>query len=104
MSQKPSDTQLTKTGQLVLTGYRYSRLGIFLERADNTARILDARFEFLAPEAAKSDDAGDYYEWSALLRSVSAFEIYRKVYRDLITPRRVAELLILREAMPRSLR
>jgi len=82
----------------------FTLLGTYLERADNTARILDARFEFLAPEAAKSEDAGDYYEWSALLRSVSAFEIYRKVYRDLITPRRVAELLILREAMPRSLR
>jgi uncharacterized alpha-E superfamily protein len=82
----------------------FTWLGTYLERADNTARILDARFEMLAAEAANSDDAGDYYEWSALLRSVSAFEIYRKVYRDLITPRRVAELLILREGMPRSLR
>ena len=53
--------------------------------------------------ADNPDSAVDYYEWSALLRSVSAFEIYRKVYSDLITPRRVAELLILRDAMPRSL-
>jgi uncharacterized alpha-E superfamily protein len=45
----------------------------------------------------------DYYQWSALLRSVSAFAIYRKVYRDLITPRRVAELLILTDDMPRSM-
>jgi uncharacterized alpha-E superfamily protein len=82
----------------------FTWLGTYLERADNTARILDARFEMLASEASRSDDAGDYYEWSALLRSVSAFEIYRKVYRDLITPRRVAELLILRESMPRALR
>jgi len=82
----------------------FTWLGTYLERADNTARILDARFEMLAEDAANSDDAGDYYEWSALLRSVSAFEIYRKVYRDLITPRRVAELLILRESMPRALR
>jgi uncharacterized alpha-E superfamily protein len=81
----------------------FTWLGTYLERADNTARILDARFEMLASEASRSDDAGDYYEWSALLRSVSAFEIYRKVYRDLITPRRVAELLVLRDAMPRSL-
>jgi uncharacterized alpha-E superfamily protein len=82
----------------------FTWLGTYLERADNTARILDARFEMLAEDAANSNDAGDYYEWSALLRSVSAFEIYRKVYRDLITPRRVAELLILRESMPRALR
>lgn len=82
----------------------FTWLGTYLERADNTARILDARFLLLAEDAARADEAGDYYEWSALLRSVSAFEIYRKVYRDLITPRRVAELLVLREAMPRSLR
>jgi len=81
---------------------KFTWLGTYLERADNTARILDSKFE---PMAAGTDwDAtADYYEWSALLRSVSAFEIYRKVYRDLITPRRVAELLILRDAMPRSL-
>jgi uncharacterized alpha-E superfamily protein len=45
----------------------------------------------------------DFYHWSAMLRSVSAFEVYRKVYRDVITPERVAELLILRRDMPRSL-
>ena len=82
----------------------FTLLGTYLERADNTARILDARFELLMPDAAAPDAAVDYYEWSALLRSVSAFEVYRKVYRDLITPRRVAELLIFHEAMPRSLR
>jgi uncharacterized alpha-E superfamily protein len=45
----------------------------------------------------------DYYQWAAVLRSVSAFESYRKVYRDVITPEKVAELLILRNDMPRSL-
>ena len=45
----------------------------------------------------------DFYQWSAILRSVSAFEVYRKVYRDVITPVKVAELLILRADMPRSL-
>ena len=82
----------------------FTWLGTYLERADNTARILDSRFALLSTDVERADEAGDYYEWSALLRSVSAFEIYRKVYRDLITPRRVAELLVLREAMPRSLR
>lgn len=82
---------------------KFTWLGTYLERADNTARILDSKFEPLVPLSPEWDAAADYYEWSALLRSVSAFEIYRKVYRDLITPRRVAELLILRDAMPRSL-
>jgi uncharacterized alpha-E superfamily protein len=75
-------------------------VGTFLERGDNTARLLDVKFDELAPQ---DGPAGEYYEWGALLRSVSAFEIYRKVYRDVITPQRVAELLILREDMPRSL-
>lgn len=81
----------------------FTRLGTHLERADNTARILDSRFSVPEGGADDPDSPVDYYEWSALLRSVSAFEIYRKVYSDLITPRRVAELLILRDAMPRSL-
>ncbi|MDT8991500.1 alpha-E domain-containing protein [Curvibacter sp. APW13] len=80
--------------------FHFARLGTFLERADNTARLLDVKFDELAPQSSAS---AEYYEWSALLRSVSAFEIYRKVYRDAITPQRVAELLILREDMPRSL-
>jgi len=82
----------------------FTLLGTYLERADNTARILDARFELLMPDSAAPDATVDYYEWSALLRSVSAFEVYRKVYRTLITPRRVAELLVFHDAMPRSLR
>jgi len=81
----------------------FTRLGTYLERADSTARILDVKFQALLPEGSDADDAGDYYQWSTLLRSVSAFEIYRKVYRDRITPRRVAELFILRDDMPRSL-
>ena len=80
--------------------FHFIRLGTFLERADNTARLLDVKFDELAPQTGASSE---YYEWGALLRSVSAFEIYRKVYRDVITPNRVAELLILREDMPRSL-
>lgn len=80
----------------------FLRMGTFIERADNTARILDVKYNFIA-EAPRRDDAGEYYQWSALLHSVSAFESYRKVYRDQITPSRVAELLVLRMDMPRSL-
>lgn len=81
--------------------YHFIRLGTLLERADNTARILDVKYHVLRPQ----DDEGatDFYEWGALLRSVSAFEVYRKVYRDVITPERVAELLIFNKDMPRSL-
>ena len=83
--------------------FRFLRLGTFFERADNTARILDVKYHILLPSVADIGGAADYYHWGALLRSVSSFESYRKVYRDLITPRRVAELLILRADMPRSL-
>ena len=94
--------------------FYFTRLGTFLERADNTARILDVKFHELGDTPASGGARGgaeaggsphylDYYYWAAVLRSVSAFEIYRRVYRDVITPLRVAELLILRRDMPRSL-
>ena len=81
--------------------YHFIRLGTLLERADNTARILDVKYHVLRPHG--DEGATDFYQWGALLRSVSAFEVYRKAYRDVITPERVAELLILRSDMPRSL-
>ncbi len=82
----------------------FIRLGTFLERADNTARILDVKYHALQQAGpGESMVQRDFYYWAALLRSVSAFEIYRKVYRDVITPERVAELLMLRADMPRSL-
>jgi uncharacterized alpha-E superfamily protein len=83
--------------------FRFLRLGTFLERADNTARILDVKYHILLPSPNDIGGAADYYQWGAILRSVSAFESYRKVYRDQITPKRVAELLVLRPDMPRSL-
>ncbi len=83
---------------------RFIRMGTFLERADNTARILDVKYDVMVSVAAVEEgSAADYYQWSSLLHSVSAFEIYRRVYRDQITPQRVAELLVLRADMPRSL-
>ena len=87
----------------------FLRLGTFLERADNTARLLDVKFQALASSddfgqgTAKEGQEVDFYHWSAILRSVSGFEIYRKVYRNVIRPEKVAELLILRPDMPRSL-
>jgi uncharacterized alpha-E superfamily protein len=83
--------------------FRFLRLGTFLERADNTARILDVKYHILLPSPEEIGGAADYYQWGAILRSVSAFEAYRKTYHDQITPKRVAELLILRRDLPRSL-
>ena len=120
--------------------FHFLRIGSFLERADNTARLLDVKFhavdsEFFgyrprpprrrasatassqsaepepepeprrrqrrarasgAATAGGKDVEFDFYHWSAVLRSVSGFEVYRKVYRNVIRPEKVAELLILR--------
>ncbi len=83
--------------------FRFIRLGTFIERADNTARILDVKYHVLLPETEKVGGYVDYYQWTALLRSVGAFRAYRRVYHDTVYPWRVAELMILREDMPRSL-
>ncbi len=83
--------------------FHFIRIGSFLERADNTARLLDVKFYDEGETAGEHDAARDFYYWSAVLRSVSGFEIYRKVYSNVIQPDKVAELLILRPDMPRSL-
>ena len=122
--------------------FHFLRIGSFLERADNTARLLDVKFHSAEGEmlgrggmrqqasaggmsqsmggmtqslrpmtpASAAEEEGDgkdveydFYHWSAVLRSVSGFEVYRKVYRNVIQPEKVAELLILRRDMPRSL-
>ena len=83
--------------------YWFVRLGTFIERADNTARLLDVKYHALLPSTNGTDGPLDYYEWSALLRSVSSFQAYQKVFRDTIEPWRVAELLVLRADLPRSL-
>ncbi|MBC7732487.1 MAG: alpha-E domain-containing protein [Bacteriovorax sp.] len=95
--------------------FHFLRIGSFLERADNTARLLDVKFHAVESEfyggangAANGGVPGrdievDFYHWSGILRSVSGFEVYRKVYRNVIRPEKVAELLILRADMPRSL-
>ena len=86
----------------------FLRIGSYLERADNTARMLDVKFHTVAGEpheeaATSRDPAADFYHWSSVLRSVSGFEVYRKAYSNVIVPEKVAELLILNGAMPRSL-
>jgi uncharacterized alpha-E superfamily protein len=84
--------------------YQFIRLGTFLERADNTARILSVKQAGRRSEADGGDGLTDYYRLSAMLRSVSSLEAYRDTYRDAIDARRVAELLIFDPTLPRSLR
>ncbi|GAB4215179.1 MAG: alpha-E domain-containing protein [Rhodoferax sp.] len=87
--------------------FHFYRMGTFLERADNTARLLDVKFHGVESDfygaAHGLDQEYDFYHWSAILRSVSAFETYRKVYSDVVQPEKVVELLILRADLPRSL-
>ncbi|HQU78978.1 MAG TPA: alpha-E domain-containing protein [Azonexus sp.] len=102
VKMRSSLTRGTTLGTLLQDeSYNFIRIGTLLERADNTARILDVKYHVLRTH--EDEGATDFYEWGALLRSVSAFEVYRKVFRDVITPERVAELLILHKDMPRSL-
>ena len=83
--------------------YYFSRLGAALERADNTARVLDVKYQLLLPENEAVGGTVDYFQWSAILRAVSAVTAYHWVYRESIQPWNVADLLILRPEMPRSL-
>lgn len=83
--------------------WAFSQLGAFVERADNTARILDVKYYVLLPETVMVGGGVDERQWGAMLRSVSAHRSYQWVYRDAYRPWNVAELLILNRQMPRSL-
>ena len=83
--------------------YWFSRLGVYVERADNTARILDVKYHLLLPDNERVGGPLDYFQWAAILRSVSALTSYHWVYRDNLKPWLVADLLILKDEMPRSL-
>ena len=83
--------------------YSFTRLGVFMERADNTARILDVKYHLLLPANERVGGPLDYFQWAAVLRSVSALTSYHWVYRESLKPWLVADLLILKEEMPRSL-
>ena len=83
--------------------YWFTRLGLLIERADNTARLLDVKYHLLLPDKEIVGGSVDYYQWAAILRAVSAHTAYHWVYRESLKPWLVADLLILRREMPRSL-
>lgn len=83
--------------------YAFSRLGTFIERADNTARILDVKYYVLLPSAAFVGTSMDNAQWEVILRSVSAERSYRWLNAGNSTPLGIAEFMILDKRMPRSL-
>lgn len=83
--------------------YWFLRLGAALERADNTARLLDVKYHLLLPRDEPVGGSLDYFQWTTILRTVSALTAYRHVYRESVKPWLVADLLILNRRMPRSL-
>jgi len=83
--------------------YWFQRLGMYIERADNTARLLDVKYHVLLPEAEPVGGGLDYFQWSTLLRALSALNSYHLIYREGIKPWLVADFLILKPEQPRSL-
>jgi uncharacterized alpha-E superfamily protein len=83
--------------------FDFSQIGTFIERADNTARILDVKYYVLLPSVSWVGSSLDDYQWESILRSVSAHRSYRWVYEADYRPTNVADFLILDRRMPRSL-
>lgn len=85
-------------------GYHFLRLGTFVERAEWAIRLLDVvASDDELPETGEARDATQYFQWSALLQSLSAFETYRRLYRDSVNPRSIAALMLLETDNPRAL-
>jgi len=85
-------------------GWLFSQVGTFLERADKTSRILDVRYQAPEKEIPSSDSQTDALEWSAILRSCSAWDAYKSIYAAEVNPRLVAEFLLFNQDFPRSVR
>ena len=83
--------------------FDFSQIGTFVERADNTARILDVKYYVLLPSISWVGSSLDNYQWESILRSVSAHRSYRWVYDAEYKPTNIADYLILNGRMPRSL-
>ena len=83
--------------------YYFVRLGTFVERADNVVRLLDVKYHVLLPGDAEVGGTIDFYQWISILRAVAARRAYHFLYSERVKPWLVAELLLLRPEMPRSL-
>ncbi len=83
-------------------GWHFAQLGRFLERADKTSRILDVKYFIILPNLETVGTSMDSVQWSALLKSTSSFEMYRKRY-NLISPENIVEFLVFDREFPRSI-
>lgn len=83
--------------------YNFARIGTFIERADNTARILDVKYYVLLPSVSQVGSSVDNVQWESILRSVSAHRSYSWAYDDEYRAANIADFLILNGQMPRSL-
>jgi uncharacterized alpha-E superfamily protein len=83
--------------------WNFARIGMMMERADKTSRILDVKYFMLLPQASLVNAPIDHIQWMAVLKSASAFEMFRKEHHN-ITPRKVADFLIFDSQFPRSIR
>ena len=83
--------------------WNFARIGMMLERADKTSRMLDVKYFMLLPQANLVNSPIDNIQWMAVLKSASAFEMFRKAHHH-ITPRNVANFLIFDNQFPRSIR
>ena len=83
--------------------FDFAQLGIYVERADNTARIVDVKYYVLLPSVSWVGSSLDNYQWEAILRSVSAHRSYRWEYEAEYVPQNIADFLLLNRRMPRSL-
>ncbi|MEM1344497.1 MAG: alpha-E domain-containing protein [Pseudomonadota bacterium] len=86
------------------SGYNFTRLGQYVERADATARLLDVKYHVLLPADAEVGGVVDEGQWVQILRAAGALRAYRHVYRASVTPDRVVHYLVLNGMCPRSLR
>jgi uncharacterized alpha-E superfamily protein len=82
--------------------YNFFQIGAFLERGDNTARILDVKFHTLRPDGDPHTGDMDYFAWSELLACIGAVRTYRRIYRSSLDPKKIADLMMLRRDVPRS--
>jgi uncharacterized alpha-E superfamily protein len=78
----------------------FTRIGTFIERADSTTRLLESRWR--DPGGRGERLRAEASEWAVLLRAMSAFEIFRRLYRDSVTPQRVTQMLLMRADLPQS--
>ena len=83
--------------------YSFYQLGGCFERADMTSRILDIKYHIILPDLSMVGSALDYYQWAALLKSLSGFEAFRRNYHSAFMPADVAEFVVLNREFPRSI-